>query len=112
MRPSSTYSRLLFPVIASADAVGLSIGLIIPLTSIVLVVPKVENNQIAPARHLVLRMVYIAPVAMGAGFFSGFLETAVLAFHFAAPETGKSCVTRREQSITGLKLQFHRNNLS
>ena len=44
-----------------------------------LVVPKVENNHIAPARHLVLRMVYIAPVAMGAGFFSGFLETAVLA---------------------------------
>jgi len=80
MRPSSTYSRLLFPVIASAGAVGLSIGLIIPLTSIVLVVPKVENNQIAPARHLVLRMVYIAPVAMGAGFFSGFLETAVLDF--------------------------------
>jgi len=80
MRPSSTYSRLLFPVIAGADAIGLSIGLIIPLTSIVLVAAKVENNQIAPARHLVLRMVYIAPVAMGAGFFSGFLETAVLAF--------------------------------
>ncbi len=79
MRPSATYSRLLFPVIASAGAVGLSIGLIIPLTSIVLVVPKVENNQVAPARHLVLRMVYIAPVAMGAGFFGGFLETAVLA---------------------------------
>ena len=36
MQPSSSYSRLLFPVIASAGAVGLSIGLIIPLTSIVL----------------------------------------------------------------------------
>jgi hypothetical protein len=36
MRPSFTYSRLLFPVIASAGAVGLSIGLMIPLTSIVL----------------------------------------------------------------------------
>ncbi len=35
-RPACTYSRLLFPVIASAGAVGLSIGLIIPLTSIVL----------------------------------------------------------------------------
>jgi hypothetical protein len=46
----------------------------------VLVVPKVENNQFAPARQLVLRMVCIAPVAMGAGFFSGFLEAAVLAF--------------------------------
>ena len=36
IRPSLTYSRLLFPVIASAGAVGLSIGLMIPLTSIVL----------------------------------------------------------------------------
>ena len=36
MQPFSTYSRLLFPVIASAGAVGLSIGLIIPLPSIVL----------------------------------------------------------------------------
>ena len=36
IRASATYSRLLFPVIASAGAVGLSIGLIIPLTSIVL----------------------------------------------------------------------------
>ena len=36
MRPSSTYLRLLYPVIASTGAVGLSIGLIIPLTSIVL----------------------------------------------------------------------------
>lgn len=36
MQPSSTYSRLLLPVIASAGVVGLSIGLIIPLTSIVL----------------------------------------------------------------------------
>jgi MFS family permease len=44
-----------------------------------LVVPKVENNNIAPTRHLVLRMVYIAPIAMGAGFISGFLETTVLA---------------------------------
>jgi len=44
-----------------------------------LVVPKVENSHIAPKRHLVFRMFYIAPVAMGAGFFSGFLETAVLA---------------------------------
>jgi MFS family permease len=44
-----------------------------------LVVPKIENNQIAPKRHIVFRMFYIAPVAMGAGFFSGFLETAVLA---------------------------------
>lgn len=44
-----------------------------------LLVPKVENNHIAPARHPVLRMVYTAPIAMGAGFFSGFLETAVLA---------------------------------
>jgi len=44
-----------------------------------LVVPKVENNHIAPERHLVFRMSYVAPVAMGAGFFSGFLETAVLA---------------------------------
>ena len=44
-----------------------------------LVVPKVENNHIAPKRHLVFRMFYIAPVAMGAGFLSGFLETAVLA---------------------------------
>ena len=54
---------------------GLMIGAALPL----LVVPKVENNQIAPARRLVFRMVYIAPVAMGAGFLSGFLETAVLA---------------------------------
>jgi MFS family permease len=44
-----------------------------------LVVPKVENKHIAPARHRVHRMVYIAPVATGAGFISGFLETAVLA---------------------------------
>jgi MFS family permease len=44
-----------------------------------LVVPKVANNHIAPARHRVHRMVYIAPVATGAGFISGFLETAVLA---------------------------------
>ncbi len=44
-----------------------------------LLVPKIEKNHIAPARNLVLRMVSIAPVAMGAGFFSGFLETAVLA---------------------------------
>ena len=44
-----------------------------------LLVPKVENNHIAPKRHLVFRMFYIAPVAMWAGFFSGFLETAVLA---------------------------------
>ena len=43
-----------------------------------LVVPKVENHHIAPTRDLVFRMVYIAPVAMGAGFFSGFIETAVL----------------------------------
>ena len=43
-----------------------------------LMVPKVENNYITPTPNLVLRMVYIAPVAMGAGFFSGFLETAVL----------------------------------
>jgi MFS family permease len=50
-------------------------GAVLPL----IVVPKVETNHIAPVRHLVLRMVYIAPVAMGAGFFSGFLETAVLA---------------------------------
>jgi MFS family permease len=33
---STVYSRLLFPVIISAGAVGLSIGLIVPLTSIVL----------------------------------------------------------------------------
>ena len=33
---TNVYSRLLFPVIISAGAVGLSIGLIIPLTSIVL----------------------------------------------------------------------------
>ena len=33
---TSIYSRLLLPVIISAGAVGLSIGLIIPLTSIVL----------------------------------------------------------------------------
>jgi MFS family permease len=44
-----------------------------------LLVPKVKNNHIAPTRQLVLRMVYLAPVAMGAGFFSGFLETSVLA---------------------------------
>ncbi len=44
-----------------------------------LVVPKLENNHIAPAHHMVLRIAYIAPVAIGAGFFSGFLETAVLA---------------------------------
>jgi hypothetical protein len=106
MRPSFTYLRLLFPVIASSGAVGLSIGLIIPLTSILilkfigvdgalpfivsgclmagaalplLVVPRVENNHIAPAYNLVLRIVYMAPVAIGAGFLGGFLETAVLA---------------------------------
>lgn len=33
---TTVYSRLLFPVIISAGAVGLSIGLIIPLTSIIL----------------------------------------------------------------------------
>ena len=82
MRPSSTYSRFLFPVIASAGAIGLSIGLIIPLTSIVLVVPKVENNQIAPARHLVLRRVYIAPVAMGRGFSAAFWKQPFLLFSF------------------------------
>ena len=50
-------------------------GAVLPL----LLVPKIEYNHTTPARHLVLQMVYIAPVAMGAGFFSGFLETAVLA---------------------------------
>ena len=54
---------------------GLMSGAALPL----LLVPKIENNHIAPAHHLVFRMIYIAPVAMGAGFFSGFLETAVLA---------------------------------
>jgi len=44
-----------------------------------LVVPRVENSHMAPAHSLVLRIVYRAPVASGAGFFSGFLETAVLA---------------------------------
>ncbi len=44
-----------------------------------LVVPGVENSHMAPAHNLVLRIVFIAPVAIGAGFFSGFLETAVLA---------------------------------
>jgi MFS family permease len=54
---------------------GLMAAAALPL----LLVPAVENNHIAPAHNLVLRMVRIAPVAIGAGFFSGFLETAVLA---------------------------------
>jgi MFS family permease len=36
MQPSFTYLRLLLPVIASSGAIGLGIGLIFPLTSIVL----------------------------------------------------------------------------
>lgn len=44
-----------------------------------LAVPGVEISPHAPVHNLVLRIVYIAPVAIGAGFFSGFLETAVLA---------------------------------
>jgi len=43
-----------------------------------LLVPRMENNQIQPVRHRVLQMVYIAPVAAVAGFISGFMETAVL----------------------------------
>jgi len=60
------------PFIASGCLMA---GAALPL----LVVPRVENNRIAPAHNLVLRVVRIAPVAIGAGFFSGFLETAVLA---------------------------------
>jgi MFS family permease len=44
-----------------------------------LIVPEIENSQMPPTHQLVLRMVFNASVAMAAGFFSGFLETAVLA---------------------------------
>ena len=94
MRPSSTYSRLLFPVIAGADAVGLSIGLIIPLTSIVLVAAKVENNQIAiPRATWFCGWSISRPVHGGAIFQRIFLETASFALFSvfsSGPVTGKA----------------------
>jgi MFS family permease len=43
-----------------------------------LLVPKVETNQLLPAHHSVLGMIWVSPLTTAAGFISGFLETGVL----------------------------------
>jgi MFS family permease len=43
-----------------------------------LLVPKVNNEQLPAVHHGVLQMIWVAPVATAAGFISGFLETQVL----------------------------------